>query len=202
MLLDDHAVVRHALAGLLNVQDDIEVVAQGEDGGEALRLYREHLPDVTLLDVRMPQVGGVEALSLILAEFPNARILMLTTSDVEQDFFTCLDVGACGYLLKTSHEDELIAAIRLVSEGKTYLSPVMRARLDARPLQKMLTAREAEVLDLLRRGLSNRDIGMALGVSENTAKAHVRRLLAKLEAADRTEAVAQGFQRGLLTLDG
>lgn len=202
LLIDDHAVVRMGFVAVLDGGTDLEVVAQGNGGEVALDLYREHKPDVTLLDLRMPRVGGMAALRQIRAEFPKARVLMLTTSDMEEDIVEALEAGAAGYLVKTAEPEELIAAIHAITTEGSYLPESIRARLAARPARRAFSVRELEVLDLMRRGMSNRDIGVALGLSENTAKFHVKMLLAKLEAADRTEAVARGFERGLLRLEG
>jgi DNA-binding NarL/FixJ family response regulator len=202
LVIDDHAVVRMGLVAVLSGEADLDVVAQGGGGETALALFREHRPDVVLLDLRMPRVSGIEALRQIRAEFPEAQVLLLTTSDMEEDFVEALEAGAAGYLVKTSEPTEVIAAIRVVADGGSYLPEGIRARLAARPARRAFTPREMEVLDLLRRGMSNRDIGVALGLSENTAKFHVKTLLVKLEAADRTEAVARGFERGLLRIEG
>lgn len=202
LLIDDHAVVRMGFVAVLGGEDDLEVVAQGSGGEGAAALYREHQPDVTLLDLRMPRVNGLVALRQIRAEFPKARVLMLTTSDIEEDIVEALEAGAAGYLVKTAEPGELIAAIHAITTDGSYLPETIRARLAARPTRRAFTVRELEVLDLMRRGMSNRDIGVALGLSENTAKFHVKMLLSKLEAADRTEAVARGFERGLLRVEG
>lgn len=199
LLIDDHAVVRMGLASVLEAaDDDFIVVAEGDGGEKAAELVRQHRPDVTLLDIRMPRFSGIETLKQIRAEFPEARVLMLSTSNLEEDFVQALDAGAAGYLVKTAHPDELVLAIRTVRAGERYLPEAIAARLAARPQRRTFTPREFEVLDLLRRGMSNRDVGLALGVSENTAKTHVKGLFLKLEAADRAEAVARAYDRGLL----
>lgn len=187
------------LAAVLEAADeDFIVVAQGDGGEKALDLYRQHLPDVTLLDIRMPRIDGIATLKILRAEFPEARVLMLSTSNLEEDFVQALDAGAAGYLVKTAEPDELILAIRTVRSGERYLPASIAARLAARPQRRTFTPRELDVLDLLRRGMTNRDIGLALGLSENTAKTHVKGLFFKLEAADRAEAVARAYERGLL----
>ncbi len=201
LLIDDHAVVRMGFVAVLDGQENLKVVAQGTGGESALELYREHLPDVTLLDLRMPRVGGLAALKQIRGEFPTACVLMLTTSDLEEDIVAALDAGAAGYLVKTAEPAELIAAIHAIATDGSYLPDSIRKQLAARPARRAFSPRELEVLDLLRRGMTNRDIGTALGLSENTAKFHVKMLLSKLEAADRTEAVARGFERGLLRVE-
>jgi two-component system NarL family response regulator len=202
LLIDDHAVVRMGLASVLEAAaDEMIVVAQGDGGETAVELFRRHRPDVTLLDIRMPRIGGIETLKMIRAEFPEARVLMLSTSNIEEDFVQSLDAGASGYLVKTTSPEELVTAIRTVHAGERYLPESISIRLAARPQRRTFTARELEVLDLLRRGMSNREIGVALGLSENTAKTHVKTLFNKLEAADRAEAVARAYERGLLRVD-
>jgi DNA-binding NarL/FixJ family response regulator len=202
LLIDDHAVVRMGLASVLEAgADDLLVVAQADGGERAVELIREHRPDVILLDIRMPRLNGFDALKKIRDELPGARVLMLSTSNLEEDFVRALDAGAAGYLVKTAQPTELIKAIRTVHTGQRYLSEAMAARLAARPQRRTFTPRELEVLDLLRRGMSNRDIGLALGVSENTAKTHVKGIFLKLEAADRAEAVGRAYDRGLLQVE-
>ncbi|MEI6656642.1 MAG: response regulator transcription factor [Verrucomicrobiota bacterium] len=201
LLVDDHSMVRMGFATLLGAEQDFHVAAEAEDAEQAVRAYREHTPDVTLLDIRMPGGSGIEALTQIRAEFPAARIVMLTTYDLEEPLFDAYDAGAAGYLLKSVKRAELVAAIRLVAGGGRCFGEVFENRMSTRVRRKRLSLREAETLDLLRRGLSNKDIGIALGVSENTAKAHVKSILQKLEVADRAEAVAVGFQLGLLQLE-
>jgi DNA-binding NarL/FixJ family response regulator len=199
LLIDDHAVVRMGLAAVLEAAaDDCTVVAQGDGGEKAVDLIRQHRPDVTLLDIRMPRMDGIETLKAIRKEFPDACVLMLSTSNIEEDFVQALEAGAAGYLVKTAQPEELIMAIRTVREGGRYLPESIASRLAARPQRRNFTPRELDVLDLLRRGLSNREIGLALGLSENTAKTHVKGLFFKLEAADRAEAVARAYDRGLL----
>lgn len=199
LLIDDHAVVRMGLAAVLEAAaDDLQVVAQGDGGEKAVELIRQHKPDVTLLDIRMPRMDGIQTLKAIRAAYPEACVLMLSTSNIEEDFVQALDAGAAGYLVKTAQPEELTRAIRTVRAGERYLPESIAARLAARPQRRTFTGRELDVLDLLRRGMSNRDIGVALGVSENTAKTHVKGLFLKLEAADRAEAVARAYERGLL----
>ena len=194
-------MVRMGLAALLGAEPDFEVVAEAEDGTQAVSAFREHRPDVTLMDARMPSGSGNEALVAIRAEFPSARVIILTTYDLEEPVFEAFDNGAAGYLLKSIKRKDLIAAVRLVHEGGRCFPLSFEEKLTRREEEGRLTRRETTTLGLLRRGLSNRDIGTAMGVSENTAKAHVRAILRKLHAADRTEAVAAGFERGFLKID-
>ena len=194
-------MVRMGLAALLGAEPDFEVVAEAEDAAQAVDAFREHRPDVTLMDARMPGGSGNDALLAIRSEFPSARVIILTTYDLEEPVFEAFDNGAAGYLLKSIKRKDLIAAVRIVHEGGRCFPATFDDKLTRREEDGRLTPRETTTLGLLRRGLSNRDIGTVMGVSENTAKAHVRAILRKLHAADRTEAVAAGFERGFLKID-
>jgi two-component system NarL family response regulator len=198
LLVDDHSVIRMGLATLLGLRKDLTVVAEAEDGEQAVTQYRAEQPDVVLMDVRMPKMDGVESLLAIRAEWPEARVLMLTTSEFEEDIHRAIDAGACGYIMKSAKPVELIDAITQVDAGKKYLPLPIQARLDEYTKRKHLSKREVEVLEGMRRGLSNRDIAVLLGITEHTAKVHVRTIMQKLESADRTEAVTRGFEQGLL----
>lgn len=200
MLVDDHAVMRAGLANMLNANSNFRVIADADDAGTALELFRIHLPDVTLLDVMMPNVGGIECLRRLLCDFPDARVLMLSSSDAVEDIAQALDAGACGYVTKTAVPSELIAAIQAVHAGNLAVSPEIQRRLADRAGSEKLTAREIEVLHLMRKGLTNPQIGEMLGITARTAKAHVAAILQKLEVSDRTEAVTRGFERGFLKL--
>lgn len=201
MLVDDHSMVRMGFSTLLAAEADFQVVAEAEDAAQAGLMYRQHLPDVTLMDARMPGASGIDALAQIRQDFPEAKIIILTTYDLDEPVFAAIEAGAAGYLLKSIKRNELVAAVRLVHAGGQCFPASLERRIAERGLQKRLSPRETETLDLLRRWLSNKDIGQALGVSENTAKAHVKGILQKLEVADRAEAVAVGFERGLLQVD-
>ena len=201
LIVDDHSMVRMGMAGLLAMETDLEVVAEAEDLEQALDAFRRIRPDVTLMDVRMPGGSGLEALSRILAIDPAARVLMLSTYDLEEPILAAHDSGAAGYLLKSVKGGELAAAIREVHAGGQWFPPALRDHIAARGRTKPLTPRELEVLDLVRRGLSNREIGQVLGITENTAKYHVKAILGKLDVSDRAEAVAAAFERGLLQVD-
>jgi DNA-binding NarL/FixJ family response regulator len=198
MVVDDHAMVRMGLKAMLALEPDFEVIAEAEDAAEAVTRYRECLPDVMLLDLRMPGDSGVVVVRRILGEFPAARIIMLTSFDLEEEVFQSLDAGAQGYVLKSVERGELNRTIRRVYGGERCVPPAIEKRLAERALSEPLSAREIEVLDHMRRGHSNRDIAGALGISEHTAKNHTRAILRKLRVADRAEAVAAGFERGLL----
>jgi DNA-binding NarL/FixJ family response regulator len=198
LLVDDHAVMRAGLESVLNTNPRFEVVAGASDAVAALALYAEHLPDVVLLDIHMPHVNGIECLRRLRVAYPEARVLMLTSSEAEEDIFQALEAGALGYVLKTACPEELNAAIAEAHRGERTLSVTVQTRLSERSATSLLTAREMEVLHYVRKGLSNAEIGALLNVSMHTAKAHVAALLKKLEAADRAEAVARAFERGLL----
>ena len=198
LLIDDHAVMRAGLANMLNANRDFKVVAGADDAVSGLALYRQHKPDVTLLDVSMPGMGGIECLRALRAEFPTARVLMLSSSDAEEDIVQALEAGACGYVSKSARPAELTTAIVDAHAGKRVVSAAIESRIAEHASSTTLTAREIEVLHLLRKGMTNPDIGRILGITPRTAKAHVAAILEKLGAADRTEAVARAFERGLL----
>jgi DNA-binding NarL/FixJ family response regulator len=201
LIVDDHAVVRMGLTAVLSLEEDLAVVAEAEDGAQAIERYRSERPDVVLMDIRMPGLGGLEALRALLTEWPAARVLMLTTSELDEDLQQVMLAGACGYLLKSVTEDELVKAIRQVHATGRYVPEPLQRRLAQLAKRKQLSGREVEVLDGLRRGLSSRDIALTLSLSEHTIKAHVKAILQKLESADRAEAVARGFEQGLLRVD-
>ena len=202
LVADDHLVVRLGLATVLQFDIGIRVVAMAESGQEALSLYRKHRPDVVLMDLRMPDLDGVEATRRIRAEFPEARILMLTTYDADEDVRRALDAGASGYLLKTAGQEELVAALRAVHRGELWLPTGVAARWLEIQEQPSLSARQLEVLELLAKGCSNKEIARLLGFSEDGAKAHLKTVFAKLGVQDRTEAVSVALQRGLIRLPG
>ncbi len=202
LLVDDHSVVRMGLAAVLSLDEGLTVVAEAEDGAQAVEKFRAERPDVTLMDVRMPGIGGLEALRSIRAASPTACVLMLTTSELDEDVQRAIAAGAAGYLQKSITREELVQAIRHVHAGHRYIPEAMQRRLAQLAKRKHVSNREIEVLDGMRRGLSNRDIGVALSISEHTVKAHVKAILQKLESADRAEAVARGFEQGLLRVDG
>lgn len=201
MLVDDHALVRMGLKALLEVESDFEVVAEADDGVAALELFARSLPDITLLDIRMPRMDGLEALGKLLARSPNARTIMLTTSDLDEEIERAIELGACGYLLKKITRDELVRAIRLVQDGGICMPAEVTRSLAANRLAPRLSEREREVLALLPRGLTNPEIAKALGITINTAKTHLHTIFSKLDVAGRAEAVSAAVQRGLLHLD-
>jgi DNA-binding NarL/FixJ family response regulator len=198
LLSDDHAVMRAALADMLNSNPGFCVVGQADDCASTLALYQKTRPDVVLLDVVMPGVDGIEILRRLRSQNPEARVLMLSSSDAEEDIVHSFHAGASGYVSKTAQPAELIAGILACHEGKRVASPAIERRLAEHSAGSPLTERELEVLNLLRKGLNNPDIAQLLNVTRHTVKAHIRAILVKLEAADRTEAVTRAFERGLL----
>ena len=200
MVIDDQAVVRQGFVALINTVADMEVIAEGINGQQAIELYRQHNPDVTLIDLRMPVVGGVEAIATIRREFPEARLIVLTTYDGDEDIYRSLQAGAKGYLLKDMFFEELETAIRTVHAGSRRIPAAIAERLAERMAGSNLTARELEVLELIVRGQSNKEIGASLKISEATVKSHVNSLLSKLGVTDRTQAATTALQRGLVHL--
>jgi DNA-binding NarL/FixJ family response regulator len=198
LLVDDHAVVRTGLANMLSAQPAFEVVADVGDGESALRAYRECSPDVVILDVMMPGMGGIECLQRLKALDASIKVLMLTSSEVGSDARAAWDFGADGYVTKTCSSEELITAVQTVARGIRFVSAELERLLEEQDGVVALTPREIEVLQLLRKGMSNPDIGFFLGITPRTAKAHVAAILQKLGAQDRAEAVAKGFEQRLL----
>ena len=200
LIVDDHSLVTEGLANIINYDPEMIVVAQAEDGQQAIDRYREHQPDVTLMDLRMPGMGGVEAITAICAEFKSARIIVLTTYDGDEDIYRGLQAGAQGYLLKDAKPNELLNAIRIVHSGQQYVSLAVASKLVERMNNPILSERESEVLRLIAQGLSNQDIGTALNIGESTVKSHVTHILTKLGVSDRTQAVIVAVKRGLVSL--
>lgn len=182
-------------------ESDITLVAEATDGHTAVALFAEHLPDVVLMDLRMPSMGGVEATRAIIAAHPRARIVALTSYEGDADIYRALDAGACGYLLKDMLGTAVIDAIRTAAAGKRVIPPEVAGRLAEYTPRIDLTARELEVLQLAAKGLRNRDIAVAIGRTEATVKVHLKHLMAKLGVQDRTEAVTLAIQRGIIHLD-
>src|SRR5215213_10040809 len=200
IVIDDQAVVRQGFVSLINTVADMEVIAQGVNGQQAVELYREHQPDITLMDLRMPLMSGVNAIATIRHEFPEARIIVLTTYDGDEDIYRALQAGAQGYLLKDMFFEELESAIRAVHAGGRKIPGVVAERLAERMGGSDLTGRELEVLKLIVGGLSNKEIGAALGISEATVKSHINSILGKLGVTDRTQAATTALQRGIVHL--
>lgn len=200
ILADDHPVVRDGLAAIVNLQADMEVVAEAGDGEQALALYERHLPDVMVLDLRMPKLDGVSVVERLLETHPKARLLIMTTYDGDEDIFRSLSRGAKGYLLKDAPRQEILSAIRAVAEDHPYTSSSVATKALQRMVKPSLTQRELTVLQLVAEGRSNKDIARRLEITEGTAKTHVKAILAKLDAISRTEAVAVAHKRGLIHL--
>ncbi len=201
MLVDDHPAFRKGLAALIGTENDLEVVAETGDGNEAIQLYRRHKPDITLMDLRLPGMGGVEATIAIRKEFPDARVIVLTTFDMDEDIYRAMDSGAKSYLLKDTPEDELAATIRAVHAGEEKLAPRLAERLAQRQKRPELSQREMEVLHLLVRGRSNKEIASSLFITEDTVKAHLKTLFVKLGVQDRTDAAITAIRQGIVHLN-
>jgi two-component system NarL family response regulator len=200
MVIDDQAVVRQGFVALINTVSDMVVVAEGTNGQQAIDLYRLHRPDVTLMDLRMPQMGGVEAIVAIRKEFRDARMIILTTYDGDEDIYRSLQAGAQGYLLKDMFFEELEDAIRKVHAGARRIPTQVAERLAERMGSSVLTVREVEVLEQIVAGNSNKAIASRLSISEATVKSHINSILSKLGVSDRTQAATTALQRGLVHL--
>ena len=200
LIADDHPALREGLSALLERQADLQVVAMAADGQQAVALVRHHQPDVILMDLRMPCLEGADAVAAICEEWPEARIIILTTYDGDEDIYRALRAGAKGYLLKDAPCEELFTAIRQVHQGQKYIMSQVAQKLTERFQSSELTERELEVVQLLVQGNTNRDISEALCVAEGTVKFHVRNILDKLGACDRTQAVTIALKRGLARL--
>jgi two-component system NarL family response regulator len=201
MVVDDHFVVRIGLAGSLNIEPDMVIETEASSGQQAIEQFRIHRPDIVLMDLKLPGIDGVEATSAICKEFPDAAIIMLSTHDGEEDIYRSFLAGARSYLLKTAAREELIHTIRAVHSGERCISPAVGRRLAERMTRAELTTREVEVLKLIAKGRSNKEIGGALGIAEVTVKLHVGHILTKLQVNDRTQAATTALQRGILHLD-
>jgi two-component system NarL family response regulator len=200
ILADDHPVVRDGLVAIVNQQPDMQVVAEASDGEEALALFDLHLPDVMVLDLRMPKRDGVAVVQNVMERHPKARLLIMTTFDGDEDIFRSLSQGAKGYLLKDAPRTEILTAIRAVSQDRPYTSTTVAAKALQRMAKPSLTQRELSVLQEIAQGRSNKDIARRLSITEGTAKTHVKSILTKLDAISRTEAVAIAHKRGLIHL--
>lgn len=201
MIVDDHPVVREGLSRIIVSESGMEVIAEAGTGAEALTQYRKLRPDVVLLDMRMPEMTGIQTIEAIRKEFSNARIIVLSTYDLEEDIYQSLQAGARGYILKDSPRNELLASIRRVHAGERVIPPNIATRLAERIGGNELTAREFEVLKLIVSGKSNKQIGDDLGISEGTVKSHVNNILDKLGVTDRTQAVSVALKRGIVHLE-
>jgi DNA-binding NarL/FixJ family response regulator len=200
LIADDHSVVREGLVSLVKRKSDMVVVAEASNGREAVELWKEHRPDVTLLDLRMPELDGVGAIKEIRELDDNAQIVVLTTYDGDEDIYRAIKAGAKAYLLKDTARDALVDTVRRVHAGETYLPPQLAAKLAERVSGQALSPREIEVLQRMAVGKSNKEIGTELFISEGTVKTHIKSIFSKLDVVSRTEAVATATRRGLIQL--
>ena len=198
--VDDHPLLREGIATLINHESDMTLVAEAASGGEAIQVFREHEPDVTLMDLRLPDMSGTEAMMAILCEFPEARIVMLTTFEGDVEIQRALEAGARGYLLKSMSPPDLLDVIRQVHAGKKRIPPEVASQLAEHMGDELLTPREIDVLRAVADGNRNRDIAEKLFISEETVKVHIKHIMEKLHASDRTDAVAIGVRRGIIHL--
>jgi two-component system NarL family response regulator len=201
MVVDDHFVVRMGLSGSINVEQDMVVDAEASTGEQAVAAYRRIKPDIVLMDLKLPAMSGIDATKAICQEFPGAAIVMLSTHDGEEDIYRSLQAGARAYLVKTVAREELIDTIRSVHSGERCISSAVGARLAERMTHPDLTAREMEVLQLIVKGRSNKEIASDLSIAEVTVKLHVGHILTKLRVNDRTQATTTALQRGIIHLD-
>ena len=200
LTVDDHPLLREGIAALIGNQTDMELVAEASNGREGLELFRKHRPDVTLMDLQMPDMNGIDAMSSIRGEFPEARVIVLTTYVGDVQVSRALKAGARAYLLKGALRKELLDAIRAVHAGQKRLSSEVAAEIAEHGTDDALTPREIDVLRLVTGGKANKEIAAQLSLTEETVKSHVRNILAKLGANDRTHAVAIGLKRGIIDL--
>jgi DNA-binding NarL/FixJ family response regulator len=201
LVVEDHNVVRQGLVALLNLVDGIQVVSEAADGAEAVEQHRKHHPDVTLVDLRLPKLSGVEVIQQVRAKTPQARFVVLTTYDGDEDIYRALKAGAKAYLLKGMTTEELITTIREVHAGRSHIPAAIAERLAERMGTEDLTPREAEVLEQIVAGKSNKEIAAALEISEATVKTHINTLLSKLGVTDRTQAATAAIRRGIVSFE-
>ena len=198
--VDDHELVRKGIAAILATESDLQLVAEAGHGEEAVRLFRQFVPDVTLMDLRLPDKNGVDTAREIRREFPEAKIIALTSYDGDQDIYRALEAGVRGYLLKEMVHTEIVRAIRIVFSGKRFIPNEVSQQLNGFFPEVALTRREVEVLSLIARGFGNKEVGDVLGTASGTVKAHVQSILSKLGAKDRTHAVTIALRRGIIHL--
>jgi DNA-binding NarL/FixJ family response regulator len=200
LCVDDHPLVRKGIASILANEPDMLLVAEANNGREAVSLFKEHKPDVTLMDLRMPEIDGTSATRMIRQEAPDARIIALTSYDGDQDIYRALEAGVRGYILKEMVHTEVVRAIRTVHSGKRLMPQEVAERLSEYFPQVALTPREVEVLGCVAKGMANKEIASRLGTASGTVKMHIQNILAKLGASDRTHAVTIAMERGILHL--
>jgi DNA-binding NarL/FixJ family response regulator len=200
LCVDDHPLMREGIAAVIRNEPDMLLVAEAVNGQDAISRFREHQPDITLMDLRLPDISGIEAVRVIRSEFSGARIIVLTTFDGDADIRLALEAGAQSYMLKSMPRRDLVETIRKVHEGKRYVPPEVAAQLAEHMGQEFLSRREIEVLERIAGGNRNSDIASLLFISEETVKGHVKHIMEKLGANDRTDAVAIGVRRGIIRL--
>jgi len=201
LIVEDHPMIRAGLTATIDPEADMTVVAWASTGREGLEQYRQHQPDVMLIDLKMPEMGGVDAIRTIRAEFPSAKIIVVSTYQGDEDIFRALEAGAITYLLKDTLAEKMVGIVREVAGGGRPILPEIAQRLTSRMFQAALTTREIEVLHLVAKGMRNKEIAAELKISDETVQGHVKNILAKLSVHDRTEAVAVALRRGIVHLD-
>lgn len=200
LLIDDHFVVRSGLVASLELEDDLKIVGEADRGEDAAKLFGKKKPDVVLMDLQLPGISGIEATAALLREHPSARVLIFSTFARDDEIQAALKAGALGYLQKSSSRYDLLAAIRTVADGERSLPPEIEKRLKDRLAEPEITPREREILTLVTRGNANKEIAANLGISEDTVKQHVSRILVKLKVNDRAQATAEAIRRGLVRI--
>jgi two-component system NarL family response regulator len=200
LCVDDHRIVREGLALIIGQHSDLDVVAMAESGEQAVELFRAHRPDVTLMDLSLPNMSGVDAIRAIRAEDPHARVIVLTMYEGNEDVHRALKAGAMAYLLKDIRADDLVRVIRTAHAGRTEIGPTIEARLAERASHPTLTSRETRIVELMAQGLRNKEIGVTLDISEATVRVHVKNVFAKLGVHERTTAVRVALSRGIVHL--
>jgi two-component system NarL family response regulator len=201
LVVDDHFMVRMGLCSSLNVEPDMEVVAEAGNGESALEAYRKYQPSLVLMDLRLPGMSGLDCTAAIIREFPDARVLVLSTHSGEEEIYRTMQAGARGYVVKNIKREELLRAVREVHAGGQYLDPIVTSHLAERQLHRALSSREVEVLSMVAKGFGNKEIATTLNIAEVTVKLHVSHVLEKLGVKDRTQAATVALQRGIISLD-
>jgi len=200
LTVDDHPLLREGIASLIGTQTDMAIIAEASSGRDAIDKFQQHRPDITLMDIQMPEMNGIDAIAQIVADYPDAKIIVLTTYNGDAQIFRALKAGAQGYLLKGLLRKELVETIRAVHAGKKRISPEVASQVAEYATDDTLTPREIDILQLIAQGNANKVIADRLSVTEDTVKAHVRNILSKLSANDRTHAVTIGVKRGFIEL--
>ncbi|WP_298165995.1 response regulator transcription factor [Novosphingobium sp.] len=200
LIADDHPILREGVGSVIALQDDMVIAGEAETGVDAVRLFRELKPDIVLMDLRMPEMGGVEAIGAIRAEAPDARIIVLTTYSGDAKALEAMRAGASGFLLKSSLRRELLSAIRTVHKGQRHLHPDVAHEIALHAIQDALSAREVEILQMIAGGQSNKQVAWRLGVAEETVKSNIKSIFSKLNVSDRTHAVTTAARRGIIEL--